>query len=319
MAQVLATARGATRMQNEIYDQLQSGEISLDSVLNPGRELYDVDLDRLAISVMPSGFRSLDRDFMLLKEQEGELIIVGGRPSMGKSALMFQLALNVSRDLPVHVFSLEMSQESIVRRLISQMINRPVTAIQMGLVERELLEEAKEELRKYKYVIDDCSGLSALEVADRARTRAKGFGTRLIIVDYLQLLKTEKGHSKDSEIGEITKTLKSLAKELRCPIVVGSQLNRQCEIRGSSSGDYRPLLSDLRESGNIEQDADIILAVHRQARYMTAQQIREDRSKLTEAQVIVLKNRNGSVGETTMEFFAAQARFHDSGAGSSDI
>lgn len=301
-----------------VYDKLQAGEISIDSILNPGRELYDVDLNKLAIRVMSSGFPTLDKDFMLLKEEEGELIIVGGRPSMGKSALMFQLALNVSAELPVHVFSLEMSQESIVRRLISQMINRPVSAIQMGLVEREILEEAKEELKKYKYIIDDCSGLSALEVADRARSRAREFGTRLIIIDYLQLLKTEKGHSKDSEIGEITKTLKSLAKELKCPVVVGSQLNRQCEIRGASSGDYRPLLSDLRESGNIEQDADIILAVHRQARYLTQQEIREDRSKLTEANVIVLKNRNGAVGETIMQFFAAQARFEDTGV-SNDI
>lgn len=292
------------------YDKILTGEIPLDSALYPGRELYDVDLDKLSITVMPSGFKTLDKDYMLLKEEEGELIIVGGRPSMGKSALMFQLALNVSRDLPVHVFSLEMSQESIVRRLIAQMINTQVTAIQMGLVDRGLLEEAKEQLKKYKYLIDDCSGLGVLEVADRARTRAREFGTRLIIIDYLQLLKTEKGHSKDSEIGEITKTLKSLAKELKCPIVVGSQLNRQCEIRGASSGDYRPLLSDLRESGNIEQDADIILAVHRDYRYT---KLRAD-----EADILVLKNRNGAVGECIFKFYGAQARFEDVGL-SNDI
>lgn len=301
----IGTRTIAPFMKNDVFKKLESGELDIDHILNPGRRLHDFDVDRLAITTMPSGFPTLDREYMLLKESEGELIIVGGRPSMGKSALMFQLALNVSKEHFVHVFSLEMSQESILRRLISQMIGRPVTAIQRGLVEREILEEAKERLKDYKYIIDDCSGLSALEVADRARTRARSNGTRLIIIDYLQLLKTEKGHSKDTEIGEITKTLKALATELKCPIVVGSQLNRQCEIRGASSGDYRPLLSDLRESGNIEQDADIILAVHRESRYT--------KLRLDEADILVLKNRNGSIGETMMKFYAAQTRFEDIG------
>lgn len=295
----------AHSMKNDLYTKLQSGELDIDSILNPGKRLYDVDLNKLAIRVMHSGFPTLDKAYMLLKEDEGELVIVGGRPSMGKSAFMFQLALNVSETLPVHVFSLEMSQESIVRRLISQLINRPVSAIQMGLVDRSILEEAKEKLKKYQYIIDDCSGLSAPEIVDRALTRAKTFNTRLIILDYLQLLKTEKGHSKDTEIGEITKTLKALAKEIRCPVVVGSQLNRQCEIRGAVNGDYRPILSDLRESGNIEQDADVILAIHRESRYT--------KLRMDEADILVLKNRNGSIGETAMKFYAAQTRFDDIG------
>lgn len=294
-----------TAPKPNLIQQMYAGEVSIDDILNPGKRLHDVDLNKLSIQVMPSGFPTLDKAYMLLKEDEGELIIVGGRPSMGKSALMFQIALNVSEYLPVHVFSLEMSQESIVRRLMSQIIGRPVSAIQMGLVERGLLEQAQEKLSTYQYLIDDCSGLTALEVADRARTRARGFGTRLIIIDYLQLLRTEKGHSKDAEIGEITKTLKALAKELRCPIIVGSQLNRQCEIRGASSGDYKPILSDLRESGNIEQDADIILAVHRESRYT--------KLRMDEADLLILKNRNGAVGETMMKFYAAQTRFEDVG------
>lgn len=286
-----------------LFDQLESGVLTLDQALNPGKELYDVNIDDLAITVMPSGFSSLDRDYMFLKEEEGELIIVGGRPSMGKSAFMFQVALQVAETRPVHVFSLEMSQESIVRRLISGMINKPVSAIQMNLVDRSILEKAKQDLKKYKYIIDDTSGLSASAIADRARTRHKIHGTKLIVIDYLQLMRTEKGHSKDAEIGEITKELKALAKDLKCPVIVGSQLNRQCEIRGASSGDYRPILSDLRESGNIEQDADIILAIHREYRYT--------KMRAQEADILVLKNRNGSVGDTVMNFFAAQTRFED--------
>ncbi len=290
-------------MNDSLFARLESGEISIDQALNPGRELHDVDLNKLAISIMPSGFTSLDREYMFLKANEGELIIVGGRPSAGKSAFMFQLALNVSSYAGVHVFSLEMSQESIVRRLIAQEIGKPVSAIQMGLVPYPDLKKAKEKLKGYKYIIDDSSGLTVNEIVDRAVTRAKTFDTRLIVIDYLQLLKTEKGHSKDSEIGEITKALKYLAKTVKCPVVVGSQLNRNCEIRGMSSGDFKPILADLRESGNIEQDADIVLAVHREYRYT--------RMRQTEADIIILKNRNGALGEVVMNFFAAQTKFED--------
>lgn len=290
-------------MDQDLYKKLKENPDLIDQVLNPGRQLGDVDVEKLAIKTMPSGFYSLDSQYMLLKELEGELIIVGGRPSQGKSAFMFQMALNVSEQNPVHVFSLEMSQESIVRRLISQIIKTPMSHIQHGLVDRSKLEEAKKKLETYKYFIDDTSGISAAEVADRARSRGKKFGTRLVVIDYLQLLRTERGHSKDAEIGEITKELKALARDLRCPVIVGSQLNRQCEIRGASTGDYRPILSDLRESGNIEQDADIILAVHRESRYTKLRQ--------GEADIIVLKNRNGSIGQTIMKFHEESVSFED--------
>lgn len=289
----------------DVFNRIMGGELDIDAVLNPGKLLYDVDVDKLPIKIMPSGFPTLDNEYMFLKEAEGELIVVGGRPSMGKSAFMFQLALYVSRGLPVHVFSLEMSQESIVRRLLSNIIGKPVSAIQMGLVDKRTLEKAKEELRSFNYFIDDTGGLDVQAVADRARQRARKERTRLIVIDYLQLLRTPKGHSKDAEIGDITKTLKALAKELRCPVVVGSQLNRQCEIRGASSGDYRPILADLRESGNIEQDSDVVMAVHREYRYTKMRQ--------TEADIIILKNRNGPIGEVVMQFYAAQTRFEDTG------
>lgn len=293
-------------MDFDVFEKLKADPSLMDNYLDGGgKQLGDINLDKLSIKVMPSGFSSLDSGYMILKEDEGELVIVGGRPSSGKSAFMFQLALSVSENLPVHVFSLEMSQESIVRRLMSQMIQKPVSHIQMGWVDKRELEYARRRLQEYQYIIDDTSGISASELADRARTRAKKFGTRLIVVDYLQLLRTEKGHSKDAEIGEITKELKSLARDLRCPVVVGSQLNRNCETRGASTGDYRPMLSDLRESGNIEQDADIILAVHRESRYT--------KLRPGEADILVLKNRNGGIGEVTMKFMAEQTKFEDAG------
>lgn len=293
-------------MDYSLFEKLKTNPKLIDNILDGGgKQLGDVDLDNLQIEVMSSGFPSLDSNYMLLKKGEGELIIVGGRPSSGKSALMFQLALNVSRELPVHVFSLEMSQESIVRRLISQIIEKPLSEIQLGWVDRTLLEKAKNQLQEYHYIIDDTSGISVSELCDRARNRAKKFGTRLVVIDYLQLLRTEKGHSKDAEIGEITKELKSLARDLQSPVIVGSQLNRQCEVRGAGSGDYRPILSDLRESGNIEQDSDIILAIHREYRYT--------KLRPGKADVLVLKNRNGSIGETEMNFHADQTKFEDLG------
>lgn len=287
----------------ELMNKIKSGEVSLDSLLYPGKELCDIDPERLPIRTMNSGFASLDDEYMLLKEGEGELIIVGGRPSMGKSAWMFQLALYVSESKPVHVFSLEMSQESIVRRLLAAKLNRPVSAIQRGLVDAEEIIKGIEALKEYHYFIDDRAGLTIDLLCDAARSKAKKQNTSLIVIDYLQLLKTTKGHSRDTEIGEITIALKTLAKDLQCPIIVGSQLNRQCEIRGRESGNYRPILSDLRESGSIEQDSDQIIAIHREYRYT--------KQRAGKADIIFLKNRNGPVGEVEFNFLDAQTRFED--------
>ena len=284
-----------------IYNKIKSGELDIDRLLNPGKQLHDVDIDELPISIIPSGFSILDREYMLLKEGEGELIIVGGRPSMGKSAFMFQIALQVSKSHPVHVFSLEMSQASIVRRLLSAIVHRPITAIQMGLVDHKTLAIAKEQLKAYNYIIDDQSGLSADEIIDRAYNRARTHKTKLLVIDYLQIIRKDKGHSTHAEYGEITAKLKTLAKELKCPVIVGSQLNRQCEMRE----DKRPIMSDLKESGSIEQDADIVLAVHREFRYT--------RLRADEADILVLKNRNGATGDTIFKFYGAQARFEDTG------
>ena len=285
-----------------LYDKLQSGELNIDQLLNGGgKYLHDIDVDTLAISSLPSGFPSLDKDYLLLKENEGELIIVGGRPSVGKSAFMFQVALQVSQAFPVHVFSLEMSQASIVRRLLSTIIQRPISAIQMGLVDRTELLKAKEYLKQFNYIIDDQSGLTADEIIDRVKTKFKTHGTKLVIIDYLQIIKKDRGHSTHAEYGEITAKLKTLASDLRCPVIVGSQLNRQCELRENK----RPILADLKESGSIEQDADMVIAIYRE--YLHTK-LRAD-----EADILILKNRNGSTGECVFKFFGAQAKFADIG------
>lgn len=275
----------------------------LDELLRPaGKYLSEIDLSRLRIDTIPCGFGSLD-DYLFLKKDRSELIIIGGRPSMGKSAFMFQIAKQVSKTVPVHVFSLEMDEEQIVTRLVSGMINRPVTAIQRGLISDKELIPAKEELNKLQYIVDDRAGINVHQLCDAAKEWHAQVKTGLIVIDYLQLLRTEKGHSKDDEIGNITKSLKALAKELKVPVIVGSQLNRDCERRGTQTGNYKPMLSDLRESGNIEQDADIVLAVHRESRYTN--------ERPGEADILILKNRNGPVGDILMTYIDNQTLFID--------
>lgn len=286
---------------DDLFKALSDDPGMIERVLNPGKQLSDFDVDKLSIKTVSSGFPRLDDPYLLLKEGEGELIIVAARPSMGKSALCFQLALHVAKTQHVHVFSLEMSQESIIRRLVSSMIDRPVTAIQMGLVDRKILEKAREDLKQYNYTIDDRGGLTADEICDAAESRARKNGTGLIVIDHLQIVKREAGHSVHEEIGLISAKFKNLAKKLRCPVVVACQLNRQCELRENK----KPILSDLKESGSIEENADLVLGIYREERYT--------KLRAGEADLLILKNRNSQVGEVTMRFFNAQTRFYDDG------
>lgn len=283
--------------------EIKENPDKIDELLYPEKHIADFNPEDLRISVIPSGFPSLD-ELMLLKEGRSELIIVGGRPSHGKSAFMFQLAHNLAQTAPVHVFSLEMDREQIQTRQIAARLNRSINYIQRGLVDDKTLIGVRNELKGLQYFIDDRPGLSIVQLCDAARVAANRLGTKAIIIDYLQLInRAEKGYSKDDEVGAITRQLKELAKELRVPIIVGSQLNRNCENRGKEYGDYRPMLADLRESGNIEQDADMVLFIHRQSRYTG--------ERPGEVDIIVAKNRNGPVADITMEFSETQTKFID--------
>jgi replicative DNA helicase len=291
-------------MTSQLMQKLKEDAGALDKLLHPEIKLGDIDVHDLSIRTMPSGFGSLD-ELLFLKENEGELIIVGGRPSMGKSAFMFQLAEQVAHSAPVHVFSLEMSAKSIVRRTIAAKTGQSLTKIQKGQVSDAILNAANKELSSLQYYVDDRSGISVYTLCDAARTAHKRYGTKLIVIDYLQLLRVEKGHSKSTEVGEITSILKELANDLKVPVIVGSQLNRMCETRGAETGDFRPMLADLRDGGSIEQDADIVLFVHRQSRFTG--------ERPGEADILVAKNRNGPTAEIVMRFENTQTRFIDEG------
>lgn len=288
----------------EIIKQIQSGEIELDEVLLPGRPLYRMPPEKLIVETLSTGFPTLDH-YSILKKGAGELIVVGGRPSVGKSAFMFQMAYNVAHHSPVHVFSLEMSHEAVLSRTLSMLLDCSVKDLQQGLLTAEALKDAYSALMQLKYTIDDRSGLNVSDISELVRKRHKQDGTSLVVIDYLTFIQMEKTATRDVEVGIVTKALKNLAKELKIPIVIGSQLSRQSEQRGASSGNYKPKLADLRESGNIEQDADVVLFVHRE----------QDQNGIKSdfADIIVAKNRNGSCGTVEMRFEGRQTRFIDEG------
>jgi replicative DNA helicase len=277
----------------QIMNKIKADPGYADKLLYPGRQLSDFDLKDLAIDVMPSGFKSFD-DAMILKRDRGELIIIGARPSKGKSGLGFQIGTSVAKHEKVHAFSLEMDHDSIAARQMSMIMNRPLDWIQKGGANSAAGVAARESLKSLNFVIDDTPGLNVHQIIDRAKMQNKKSKTGLIIVDYLQLIDVE-GENRAIAVGKVSYALKGLAKELRVPVLALCQLNRQSEFREGG----RPQLSDLKESGSIEQDADVVMLIHR---------LDTDYENAT---VIVAKNRNGPTLDIPMKFASAQCRFID--------
>lgn len=294
-----------------VVSALQSNSISPEEAIDAfeiaAKHVKDIQVD-LDVQITPSGFKSFDH-YNLLKKNRSELIILGARPSMGKSALMFQIAANVAEAQNVLIYSLEMDKESIIRRMIAGRTGKAINRLahHPGEVAR-----ARKAIDSLNLFIDDRGGLDINTIRsatlDFARRRPLG----LVVVDYLGLVRSRDLGNRNNEIGDVTSGLKAMAKEVNCPVFVGSQLNRECERRGRSHtsgnyGDFRPMLSDLRDSGNIEQDADMILFLSRHEMY-------EPGERPGEADIRVAKNRNGEVGDFVLKFSGTQTRFWDSSA-----
>ncbi len=260
---------------------------------------------------VPSGFTAIDR--MTLGWQPSDLIIIAARPSMGKTAFVLSMARNIAVDHErgVAFFSLEMSATQLMMRLIvaeSGLSSNDVRSGNLTPDQWTHLEQSIKPLSGAPLFIDDTPALSVFEFRSKARRLKTQYDIQLIIIDYLQLMtgSQETRGNREQEVASISRTLKAIAKELNIPIIALSQLNRSVESRGGSK---RPQLSDLRESGAIEQDADIVAFIHRPEYYG----ITEDEGVPTAgmAEVIVAKHRNGAVDTVKLRFRKEQARFLD--------
>ncbi|HEV7733382.1 MAG TPA: replicative DNA helicase [Candidatus Binatia bacterium] len=269
-------------------------------------------IDRLAankqsVTGVPTGYTDLDN--MLAGLQPSDLIIIAARPSMGKTAFCLNIAENAGlrADAGVAVFSLEMSKEQLAMRMLCSEARVDLSKVRTGHLNDHEFRELAEAAARLSYApiyIDDTPALSVLELRSKARrlSRDPNAKLKLVVVDYLQLMRGSEGKdSREQEISEISRSLKALAKELHVPVIALSQLNRQVESRSPP----RPRLSDLRESGAIEQDADVIAFIYREEAYI------EDTDKKGVAEIIIAKQRNGPVGSVELTFLREFTRFEN--------
>tara|TARA_Y100001935_G_C17280124_1_gene497015 strand:- start:30 stop:1523 length:1494 start_codon:yes stop_codon:yes gene_type:complete len=265
------------------------------------------------ITGVPSGF--IDLDTITSGWQPSDLVIVAGRPSMGKTAFVLSLIRNASIDhnLPMGIFSLEMSSLQLVNRLISSEAELDSDKIRKGNLkdyEWQQLLHKTDLLQKAPIFIDDTPALSILELRAKARRLKSQHDIQCIIVDYLQLMTSEYGKTsgnREQEIASISRSLKAVAKELNIPVIALSQLSRAVETRG---GDKRPVLSDLRESGSIEQDADMVMFIYRAEKYDITED-EDGESTIGIAELLLRKNRNGPTGKVKLKFVERFAKFVD--------
>ena len=265
------------------------------------------------ITGVPSGF--IDLDTITSGWQPSDLVIIAGRPSMGKTAFVLSLMRNASIDhnLSMGIFSLEMSSLQLVNRLISSEAELDSDKIRKGNLkdyEWQQLLHKTDLLQKAPIFIDDTPALSILELRAKARRLKSQHDIQCIIVDYLQLMTSEYGKTsgnREQEIASISRSLKAVAKELNIPVIALSQLSRAVETRG---GDKRPVLSDLRESGSIEQDADMVMFIYRAEKYDITED-EDGESTIGVAELLLRKNRNGPTGKVKLKFVERFAKFVD--------
>jgi replicative DNA helicase len=261
---------------------------------------------------------SLDLDKWTAGWQKGDLIIIAARPSMGKTAFVLSSARNASlypdenRRTGIALFSLEMSAQQLVQRLLTMEARVDAQKTRKGQIsqsEFEKLVEAAGRLNAASIFIDDTPGISLMELRSKCRRLKQEHDIGMVIVDYLQLMTAGSNHdgSREQEIATISRGLKGLAKELDVPVIALSQLSRQVENRGTSK---RPQLSDLRESGSIEQDADVVCFLYR-PEYYNIQTYEDGESTAGVAEIIIGKQRNGPVGSVRLHFVKEYARFEN--------
>ena len=284
-----------------------------DLVMQAIEQIEKVYENRGSVTGLPTGFTEFDQ--MTSGLHQAEMIVIAARPSMGKTALAMNIAEHVAlvEGKPVAVFSLEMSSQQLVQRLLCSRAKVNLQRVRNGfLSERDFpsLTSAASRLATAKLFIDDSPGLSIAELRAKARRLVASHQVQLLVIDYLQLLRSTSRRAQDNrqiEISEISAGIKSLAKELNIPIIVIAQLNRQPDARAKEGG--RPRLSDLRESGSIEQDADVVGLLVRSEYYETDEEAKQE--KAGEAELIIAKQRNGPTGDVPLTFLKEYTRFEN--------
>lgn len=333
MVRSKAILRALIRTNEEIADMCYKGEEDLESILeSTEKKIFNLLLERNsrefvpiaevamnvlhrveeaskqknAITGVASGF--IDLDYRTAGFQKSDLILIAARPSMGKTAFVLNILdyVAVKKQEPVMIFSLEMSKEQLANRLLSLETKIEADKLRKGTLTDEEwgdLIEGVDRLSRSNVFIDDTPGISVSELRGKCRKRKLETGLSLIMIDYLQLMSGEKGkrnaESRQQEISDISRSLKALAREMDCPVIALSQLSRAVEQRP----DHRPMLSDLRESGAIEQDADIVMFLYRDDYY------NKDTEHPNEAELIIAKQRNGPIGTVRLLWQSQYTRF----------
>ncbi len=313
---------------NDVDDLLQEAESQLfdisqthlkrevtqiDPVLNLALEQIQTAANtETGLSGLQTGYTGLDK--MTSGWQNSDLIIIAARPAMGKTAFVLSMAKNMSVDfnIPIAIFTLEMANVQLVKRLISNVADLEGEKIKSGQLSTEEWDRLNSRIRNVysaPLYLDETPGLSITELRTKARRLVREHGVKMIMIDYLQLMNATglKLGSREQEVSTISRSLKALAKELNIPIIALSQLNRSTETRE----DKRPVLSDLRESGAIEQDADIVCFIHRPEYYTKSSEDAQGNDIRGLAELIVAKHRSGAVGDVKLRFVHKYARFEN--------
>ena len=286
-------------------------EKSIDRDFSSAKDLIKDTIKQIELAVetkksvtgVASGYGDLDKKTAGF--QKSDLIVLAARPSMGKTALALNIAEHAAleENIAVAIFSLEMAKQQLIQRLLCSLARMDNSKIRSGFMNKndwpDLLEAASK-LSEAKIFIDDTPGITVMELRAKARRLKSSDDIQLIVIDYLQLMQasSKRYDNRQQEISDISRSLKSLARELEVPVIVLSQLNRSVESRQ----DHRPMLSDLRESGAIEQDADVVILMVRPDYY-------DKEERKGETDVMIAKQRNGPVGEITLKFTSECARF----------
>ncbi len=317
---------------NDVYDLMQEAEGALfeiskntlkrdvqqiDPIISEAiKKIEEAAKNTSGLSGLPTGYHKLDA--MTSGWQNSDLIIIAARPAMGKTAFVLSMAKNMAVDynMATAIFSLEMSNLQLVNRLISNVCELPGEKIKSGQLTPDDWDKLMNRSRKLfsaPLYVDDTPSLSVFEFQTKARRLKSEHDIKIIIIDYLQLMNASgmKFGSREQEVSNISRSLKALAKDLNIPIIALSQLNRSVEQRGDDKRGKRPQLSDLRESGAIEQDADIVCFIHREEYYTKSSEDAEGNDIRGKAEFIIAKHRSGAVGDVPMRFVHQYARFEN--------